>query len=133
MSTENDILLDVKHLKIYFPVTRGIMRKKVADVKAVDDVSFIVNVGETLGLVGESGCGKTTVGRGILRLIEPTAGQVFFEGQNILTLSAGKMRQLRRKMSLMFQDPLWLTGSPPKCRKHRRRIVNYSQDDEKQG
>jgi peptide/nickel transport system ATP-binding protein len=102
---ENKTLLDVKHLKMYFPVTRGLMRKKVADVKAVDDVSFHVNVGETLGLVGESGCGKTTLGRGILRLIEPTAGEVFFEGQNLLTLSSGKMRQLRRKMSLMFQDP----------------------------
>ena len=104
-TTTNNPLLDVKNLKMYFPVTRGLLRTKVADVKAVDDVSFQVNAGETLGLVGESGCGKTTVGRGVLRLIEPTAGQVFFEGQNILTLSSGKMRQLRRKMALMFQDP----------------------------
>jgi peptide/nickel transport system ATP-binding protein len=98
-------LLDVKHLKMYFPVTRGLLAKKVAEVKAVDDVSFKVNVGETLGLVGESGCGKTTVGRGILRLVEPTSGEVFFEGQNILKLSSGETRKLRRKMSLMFQDP----------------------------
>ena len=101
----NDALLDVKHLKLYFPVTRGLLRKKVAEVKAVDDVSFNVGVGETMGLVGESGCGKTTVGRGILRLCEPTSGEVFFEGQDILKLPPEKMRQLRRKMSLIFQDP----------------------------
>ena len=104
-STQDNILLDVKHLKLYFPVTRGLMKKKVAEVKAVDDVSFKVGVGETMGLVGESGCGKTTIGRGILRLYEPTAGEVFFENQNILKLSQGKIRQLRRKMSLIFQDP----------------------------
>jgi peptide/nickel transport system ATP-binding protein len=104
-STENNTLLEVKHLKMYFPVTRGLLKKKVAEVKAVDDVSFKVNVGETLGLVGESGCGKTTVGRCILRLLEPTSGEVFFEGQNILKLSSGETRQLRRKMSLIFQDP----------------------------
>ena len=104
-STQNNLLLDVRHLKLYFPVTRGLMKKKVAEVKAVDDVSFKVNVGETMGLVGESGCGKTTVGRGVLRLIEPTSGEVYFEGQNILNYSGGKMRALRRKMSLMFQDP----------------------------
>ena len=104
-STQNNALLDVKNLKMYFPVTRGLLRKKVAEVKAVDDVSFKVNAGETMGLVGESGCGKTTVGRGILRLCEPTSGEVFFEGQDILKLSREKMRQLRRKMSLIFQDP----------------------------
>jgi peptide/nickel transport system ATP-binding protein len=104
-STQNNALLDVKHLKLYFPVTRGLLRKQVAEVKAVDDVSFKVDAGETMGLVGESGCGKTTVGRGILRLCEPTAGEVFFEGENILKLSGDKMRQLRRKMSLIFQDP----------------------------
>ena len=105
MSSTEQTLLDVKHLKVFFPVTRGIMRRKVADVKAVDDISFKVNAGETLGLVGESGCGKTTVGRAILRLIEPISGEVFFEGDDILKLSTGKMRQLRRKMSLIFQDP----------------------------
>jgi len=105
MSTDNNTLLEVKNLKVYFPVTRGVFRKKVADVKAVDDVSLDVKVGETLGLVGESGCGKSTLGRGILRLTEPTAGQVYFEGQDILTLSKGEMRKLRRKMALMFQDP----------------------------
>lgn len=105
MPTENNTLLDVKNLKVYFPVTRGLMRTKVADVKAVDDVSFSVKAGETLGLVGESGCGKTTLGRGVLRLTEPTSGDVFFDGQNILDLSVREMRQLRRRMALMFQDP----------------------------
>jgi peptide/nickel transport system ATP-binding protein len=104
-ATQNNTLLDVKHLKLYFPVTRGLLRKQVAEVKAVDDVSFKVDAGETMGLVGESGCGKTTVGRGILRLCEPTSGEVFFEGENIIKLSRNKMRQLRRKMSLIFQDP----------------------------
>ena len=104
-STRNNALVDVRHLKVYFPVMRGIFRTQVAEVKAVDDVSFKVDAGETMGLVGESGCGKTTVGRGILRLVEPTAGEVFFEGQDILTLPKERMRQLRRKMSLIFQDP----------------------------
>ncbi len=105
---------------MYFPVTRGLLKTKVAEVKAVDDVSFNVHVGETLGLVGESGCGKTTVGRCILRLVKPTSGEVFFEGQDILKLSKEKMRKLRRKMSLDLSRPLWLTGPPAECRKHCR-------------
>jgi peptide/nickel transport system ATP-binding protein len=104
-STQDKILLDVKHLKLYFPVTRGLLKRKVAEVKAVDDVSFKVRVGETVGLVGESGCGKTTVGRSILRLYEPTSGEIYFENQNILKLTRKKMRSLRQKMSLIFQDP----------------------------
>lgn len=103
--SQDDILLDVKNLKMYFPVTRGILRHKVAEVKAVDDVSFNLKRGETLGLVGESGCGKTTTGRCILRLYLPTSGQIFFEGQDISTLPEAKIRPLRRKMSLIFQDP----------------------------
>ncbi|MBX7218971.1 MAG: ABC transporter ATP-binding protein [Blastocatellia bacterium] len=91
-------LLEVSHLKKYFPAGKG-------QVKAVDDVSFSVLRGETLGLVGESGCGKTTVGRSILRLIEPTAGEVSFEGKNLLKLSAGEMRAKRRDMQIIFQDP----------------------------
>jgi peptide/nickel transport system ATP-binding protein len=107
ISNEKDgLLLEVRNLKMYFPVLRGLLKRKVAEVKAVDDVSFNVRRGETLGLVGESGCGKTTTGRCVLRLCEPTSGEVIFEGKrNILKLSSGKMRSLRRKMSLIFQDP----------------------------
>ena len=101
----NDTLIDVKNLKMYFPVTRGLLRRKVADVKAVDDVSFKVKRGETMGLVGESGCGKTTTGRCVLRLYRPTAGQLLFENQDISQLPEGKIRPIRRRMSLIFQDP----------------------------
>jgi peptide/nickel transport system ATP-binding protein len=104
-SINDDLVLDVSHLKMYFPVTRGLMRKKVAEVKAVDDITFKVKRGETMGLVGESGCGKTTTGRCVLQLCIPTSGDVLFEGQNITTLSSRKVTQLRRKMSLIFQDP----------------------------
>lgn len=104
-SSPNNIILEVKNLKMYFGVTRGILRKKYADVKAVDDISFKIRRGETLGLVGESGCGKTTTGRCILRLYQPTAGQIFFEGTDIAWLPLSKMRPLRRKMQLIFQDP----------------------------
>jgi peptide/nickel transport system ATP-binding protein len=102
---QNDTVLDVRNLKMYFPVTRGLTRQKVAEVKAVDNVSFKVHRGETVGLVGESGCGKTTTGRCILRLTKPTSGEVYFEGQDILKVSSEKMRLLRRKISIMFQDP----------------------------
>ena len=101
----NERLVEVKGLKMYFPVIRGLLRRKVADVKAVDGVSFFINRGETLGLVGESGSGKTTVGRCILRLYQSTAGQIFFEGKNITHLRESKIRPLRRRMSLVFQDP----------------------------
>jgi len=101
----NDRIVEVKDLKMYFPVTRGVLRRKVADVKAVDGVSFFIKKGETLGLVGESGSGKTTVGRCILRVYEPTEGQIFFEGEDISHLPQYKIRPLRRKMSLVFQDP----------------------------
>ena len=101
----NDILVEVKDLKMYFPVTRGLLRHKVADVKAVDGISFRIKRGETLGLVGESGCGKTTTGRCVLRLYHPTEGQILFEGQDISHLPERRLRPLRRKMSLIFQDP----------------------------
>ncbi|MDR1028082.1 MAG: ABC transporter ATP-binding protein [Clostridiales Family XIII bacterium] len=101
----NEKILDVKNLKMYFPVTRGVLRRKVAEIKAVDDVSLSLRPGETLGLVGESGCGKTTVGRCILRLYEPTAGEIVFEGEDITRLNARTLRAWRRKMSLVFQDP----------------------------
>ncbi len=100
-----DILLEVKNLVKYFPVRGGLLQRTVAWVKAVDDVSFFIRRGETLGLVGESGCGKTTVGRTILRLIPATSGQVWFEGRNILDLEEHEMRRLRREMQIIFQDP----------------------------
>lgn len=90
---------------MYFPVTRGIFRRKIAEVKAVDDVSFNISKGETLGLVGETGCGKTTVGRCILRLYRPPQGEIIFEGKEIAQLSRSKLRPFRRKMQLIFQDP----------------------------
>ena len=99
-------LLEVKNLKMYFPVTSGIIfQRKVADVKAVDDVSFTINRGETLGLVGESGCGKTTTGRAILQLYKPTDGEVVFEGTRLNDLDGNSMRAMRRKMQIIFQDP----------------------------
>ncbi len=102
---QDDAILDVKDLKMYFPVTRGILRRKVADVKAVDGVTFKLRRGETLGLVGESGCGKTTIGRCVLRLYQPTAGQILFEGEDISSLPESKIRHIRSNMALIFQDP----------------------------
>ena len=104
-SQRNDLILDVKDLKMYFPVTRGLLRRKVADVKAVDGVTFNLRRGETLGLVGESGCGKTTLGRCILRLYQPTGGQILFEGEDIASLSEKETSWIRCHMALIFQDP----------------------------
>jgi oligopeptide/dipeptide ABC transporter ATP-binding protein len=98
-------LLNVIHLKMYFPVRGGVLRRKVGNVFAVDDVSFGIDAGETLGLVGESGCGKTTVGRAILRLYTPTEGEVWFDGRRVDRLDRSAMRALRRDMQMMFQDP----------------------------
>lgn len=103
--TKRPKLLSVKNLKKHFPITGGILSQVVGQVRAVDGVSFEVDTGETLGLVGESGCGKTTTGRAVLRLVEPTAGRVEFEGKNILEFSAGEMRKVRRQMQIIFQDP----------------------------
>jgi peptide/nickel transport system ATP-binding protein len=104
-AANNDSILEVNNLKMYFPITRGLLRHKVGDIKAVDGVSFKIKKGETLGLVGESGCGKTTIGRCILRVYRPTEGQINFEGQNIARLSQSKMRSLRQRIQLVFQDP----------------------------
>ncbi len=112
-----DILLDVKGLKKFFPIQKGLLRRTTGYVKAVDDVSFFVREGETLGVVGESGCGKSTAGRSIIRLYEPTAGQVFFKSKllspnggpkmvNLLELSAEQMKAVRQEISMVFQDPI---------------------------
>ncbi|GEL76007.1 ABC transporter ATP-binding protein [Tenuibacillus multivorans] len=98
-------ILEVKKLKKYFDITGGVLGKKLGEVKAVDDVSFSVNEGEILGIVGESGCGKSTTGKALLRLIEPTDGEVFFEEQNIINISDEEMRKLRKDMQIIFQDP----------------------------
>ena len=98
-------LLEVRNLKKYFPVRSGVFSRISGWVKAVDDVSFVVRRSETLGLVGESGCGKTTVGRSILRLIEPTSGEVRFTGEDILKMDMAQLRQKRRQMQMIFQDP----------------------------
>ena len=98
-------LLEVKDLKKWFPITGGILSRVVGNVQAVDGVSFDIKKGETFGLVGESGCGKTTTGRMILRLIEPTSGSVVFEGVDILGLKGEAMRRMRREMQIIFQDP----------------------------
>ena len=113
----------VQNLKTYFPVRAGILQKPVAWVKAVDDVSFTVREGETFGLVGESGCGKTTVSR-TSRLQPATAGSVWFEGQDVFNLGGGELKKLRRNMQIVFQNPYprstracpWATSSPRGCR-----------------
>ena len=103
--TPDQPLLRVSGLRTWFPVTEGILQRVVGHVRAVDGVDFEVRQGETLGLVGESGCGKTTLGRSILRLIEPTAGSVQFKDTNLLSLRPAEMRRMRRQVSMIFQDP----------------------------
>ncbi len=106
MSGQNrDLLLDVRHLQVYFPIRRGLMKKVVGHVHAVEDVSFTVRRKEVFALVGESGCGKSTTGSAILRLIEPTGGQVFFNGENLSALSEEQLRLKRRDMQFIFQNP----------------------------
>jgi oligopeptide transport system ATP-binding protein len=101
----SETLLQVRNLKKYYPIRGGVFGRKIGEVKAVDDVSFAVKKGETLGIVGESGCGKSTTGRSILRLEEPTAGEVEFEGANLTKLSGEEMRRMRRELQMVFQDP----------------------------
>jgi oligopeptide transport system ATP-binding protein len=106
MTAETKPILEIRNLKKYFPIMHGtVIPRHVGDVKAVDDVSFDVRRGETLGLVGESGSGKTTVGRTVLRLYEPTAGRIIFEGQDLMLLSEGDLRRMRQRMQMIFQDP----------------------------
>ena len=102
---QGETLVQVNHLVKYFPVRAGLLQRVVNQVKAVDDVSFFVRKGETLGMVGESGCGKTTVGRTMLRLIEPTGGSVQFDGKDVFTLKPNELKVVRRDMQIIFQDP----------------------------
>ena len=103
--SESSVLLDVQHLKTYFPIKGGVVRKTVGYVHAVEDVSFQIHEQETFGLVGESGCGKSTTGRSILRLIEPTGGAITFDGVDLHNLDKESLRRKRRDMQLVFQDP----------------------------
>ncbi len=105
VSAGNRALLEVGDLKTWFPIRRGLLRRTAGHVRAVDGVSFCIEKGKTLGLVGESGCGKTTIGRTILRLIPATEGQVIFEGRDVLKADGGETKKLRRQMQLIFQDP----------------------------
>ncbi|HZU11885.1 MAG TPA: dipeptide ABC transporter ATP-binding protein [Chloroflexota bacterium] len=104
-ATASDVLLDVRNLKTYYPVLGGVMRRRIGWVKAVDDVSFSIKQGETLGLVGESGCGKTTTGRSIARLLKPQSGQIIFEGKDLLALKGKELKRVRRDLQIIFQDP----------------------------
>jgi oligopeptide transport system ATP-binding protein len=105
MDAQNDVLLKVEDLKMHFPIYRGIFRRQVGAVHAVDGVSFEVKRGETLGLVGESGCGKSTTGRTVLQLYKPTAGRITFDGADLVSLKGEQMRKTRRKIQMIFQDP----------------------------
>ena len=105
MAEQQEKLVEVENLVTYFPVFSGVLQKKTGEVKAVDDISFFIRKGETLGLVGESGCGKTTTGRSILKLEEPTSGSVIFDGKNLIEMEGEELRRMRSQMQLIFQDP----------------------------
>src|SRR5947209_19701230 len=104
LANKGEVLVTVQDLRVYFPVNAGlIFQRKVADVKAVDGLSFSIRKGETLGLVGESGCGKSTTGRAILQLYRPTTGIVNFDGQDLTKMKGGDLRRFRRRMQMIFQ------------------------------
>ncbi|KAA0546507.1 dipeptide ABC transporter ATP-binding protein [Bacillus sp. BGMRC 2118] len=104
-NVEKDVLLEIKNLRTYYPIKGGFFRKNIGAVKAVDDISFEIRKGETLGLVGESGCGKSTAGRTILRLLDPTDGQIIFDGKDITNLRGTSLRKIRQDFQMVFQDP----------------------------
>ncbi|MCK9245520.1 MAG: dipeptide ABC transporter ATP-binding protein [Anaerolineaceae bacterium] len=104
-NNHDEALVQIEDLKVHFPIYRGIIRRQVGSVKAVDGVSFKIRKGETLGLVGESGCGKTTTGRAIVQLYEPTAGRILFKGVDLVSLKKEEMRQMRKHIQMIFQDP----------------------------
>jgi len=136
-SPDQQPLVEVRHVKKYFPIKRGLFNRTIGNVRAVDNVSFDILKGETLGLVGESGCGKSTLGRVILRLQEPTEGHVLFEGKNLTTMSGRELRQMRREMQIIFQDPFGslnprftvgdIIGEPLKV----HRLANKKERDER--
>ena len=105
MAEQQEKLVEVENLVTYFPIFSGVLQKKTGEVKAVDNISFFIRKGETLGLVGESGCGKTTTGRSILKLEEPTSGSVIFDGKNLIEMEGEVLRKMRAKMQPIFQDP----------------------------
>ena len=105
MTNDNAVLIKVEDLKMHFPIYRGVIRRQVGSVRAVDGVSFQIHSGETLGLVGESGCGKSTTGRTILQLYKPTAGKVFYEDVELTALHSEPMRMMRKNIQMIFQDP----------------------------
>ena len=105
MAEQQEKLVEVENLVTYFPIFSGVLQKKTGEVKAVDDISFFIRKGETLGLVGESGCGKTTTGRSILKLEEPTSGSVIFDGKNLIEMEGEELRRMRSQMQPIFQDP----------------------------
>src|SRR5690606_14163611 len=102
---KDEVLLEVQNLKTYYPIKGGFFKRTVGNVKAVDDVSFEILKGETLGLVGESGCGKSTTGRTILRLTKPTDGKIIFDGKDITNLAGTTLRKIRQDFQMVFQDP----------------------------